>query len=823
MLDSLHKHVDSKVVLVTAGPGYGKSTLLAQFADEVEFPVCWVSLNAWDKNLNIFIEDLMTSLMQEFENLGYRTGARFKSAELKGTNPKCLASSFVQELETSVPDYFALVIEDFHHVEDSEPVVDFLNMVIPELPENCHLVISSRSEPKLRDLRRMIVNRDAFMLRQDDLKFSAEETRDLLDQISDGAVSDERAQAITEQCAGWPGAIVMALLGSEIRPERSVGGEIFSEYLAEEMLERQTEELQSFLITTSVYPILIPSACDALLGIDNSYEILTELARQNLAIDISTPGGNTIYTYHSLLRQLTRTKLHNRDQESLEELGTLAGNELRSRGHWEEALDVYSDVGAYVPAANLLVEVSEQMASEKQWKKLASVIDLLPKPIITSVPELAIRRAHAATEVGDLVYAEQLLDAVSVQSGRAEFARHLPWAMLEQSNIKLQQSETAEAQNLIIQAQQLMETLDSDPSVVVQAHHALGISYAISRQFSDARASLERGLQVCAANIGLNRLSANIRSDLGTLMADTGNSWTAKVQFERAVQTNEQIGDDLGRILALNNLGYAYFLLAQFPEAIQALERSIGESQRLNLIREEAYAQVTLGDVYAAYRQCDKAVTAYTRGNTQGKKCDERRIQAFALDGLARCAADSGQIRWAHLQLDEAAFLAQEAESSWQHGVTMISRAVIDIKSGEIDQALTNLDDALAACDAGADALGFNFAIEAKKKKRYVEPETARRIIEALPPFVMTVAICVNDSTDRIMEYLGFVDVVQLHGEESPEQCAALGGRVIKAFRAGGGFRPESMLAYPASAYLLDAQVTGARGGTGTVGDWDVA
>ena len=148
-------------------------------------------------------------------------------------------------------------------------------------------------------------------------------------------------------------------------------------------------------------------------------------------------------------------------------------------------------------------------------------------------------------------------------------------------------------------------------------------------------------------------------------MADTGSSRAAKVQFERAVRTNERIGDDLGKVLALNNLGYSYFLLAQLPEAVEALENSISESIRLNFIREEAYAQVTLGDVYAAYRQCDKAVTAYTRGNQQGKKCDERRIQSFALDGLARCAADSGQIRWAHLQLDEAAILAQEAESSW--------------------------------------------------------------------------------------------------------------------------------------------------------------
>jgi phosphoribosylanthranilate isomerase len=136
---------------------------------------------------------------------------------------------------------------------------------------------------------------------------------------------------------------------------------------------------------------------------------------------------------------------------------------------------------------------------------------------------------------------------------------------------------------------------------------------------------------------------------------------------------------------------------------------------------------------------------------------------------------------------------------------------------------ITNLDDALAACEAGADALGFNFAPEARKRNRYIDPDAARRIIEQLPPFVMSVAVCVNEPPARLREYLAFVDRVQLHGEEPPEDCAALEGRCIKVFRAGAGFDPESMLAYPATAYLLDASVAGARGGTGQTCDWDAA
>ena len=136
---------------------------------------------------------------------------------------------------------------------------------------------------------------------------------------------------------------------------------------------------------------------------------------------------------------------------------------------------------------------------------------------------------------------------------------------------------------------------------------------------------------------------------------------------------------------------------------------------------------------------------------------------------------------------------------------------------------ITTLSDALAACEAGADALGFNFAPEAKPKGRYVEPSEARRIIERLPPFVSTVAVTVNESAARLKEYLEFVDLVQLHGEESPVLCAELSGRVIKAFRLRPGFSFDSVLSYRARAYLVDAYVPQARGGTGQVCDWEMA
>lgn len=136
---------------------------------------------------------------------------------------------------------------------------------------------------------------------------------------------------------------------------------------------------------------------------------------------------------------------------------------------------------------------------------------------------------------------------------------------------------------------------------------------------------------------------------------------------------------------------------------------------------------------------------------------------------------------------------------------------------------ITNLEDALAACEFGADALGFNFAQEAKQRNRYIEPGLAEQIVGALPPFVAAVGVFVNDSVERMRDSLRFLNWIQLHGEETPEQAQALGSRVIKAFRASPDLSVDSMLSYPVAARLLDAYVPGMRGGTGKQCDWDFA
>ncbi|MBU5612358.1 phosphoribosylanthranilate isomerase [Geomonas azotofigens] len=135
---------------------------------------------------------------------------------------------------------------------------------------------------------------------------------------------------------------------------------------------------------------------------------------------------------------------------------------------------------------------------------------------------------------------------------------------------------------------------------------------------------------------------------------------------------------------------------------------------------------------------------------------------------------------------------------------------------------ITSVDDALMAVDAGADALGFVFF---DKSPRFIGEEAAQKIIAKLPPFVQVVGLFVNADINVVNSTADCcgLDIVQLHGEESPEYCRLVNRRVMKAFRVRG---PESLTPlseYHVSAYLLDAYSPHAYGGTGEVFDWDCA
>ncbi len=135
---------------------------------------------------------------------------------------------------------------------------------------------------------------------------------------------------------------------------------------------------------------------------------------------------------------------------------------------------------------------------------------------------------------------------------------------------------------------------------------------------------------------------------------------------------------------------------------------------------------------------------------------------------------------------------------------------------------IKRLEDALAAVEAGADAIGLNFW---RPGRRYVPPETARVIARALPPFVARVGVFADEDPETIRHIAGLcdLDALQLHGSESPEFCRQFDRPVIKGIKVRGPQSIDGLARYQVAAFLLDTDVPGEMGGTGQAFDWSLA
>jgi LuxR family maltose regulon positive regulatory protein len=321
-----------------------------------------------------------------------------------------MVDTVVSEL-TKANGVVVLVVDDLHELSSAEALSQ-LEHLLWVLPKSAHVVLSSRRDPPIR-LHKLRLADDVAELRAGDLRFTASETRELLD-ASEISLSDAAVAALYERTEGWAAGLRMAVIFLSGHPEPDRFVDEFSgtdraigEYLMAEMLERQPTEVQSMLLRTSVADRLNGELADLLAGRPGCEQILLALEDAN-AFVVSLDPQRTWFRYHQLLADFLRLELRRTLAAEVPDLHRKAAAWLADHGEVIEAIRHTLAAGDWPDAAGLLADHLFSLTLDGQEGNIAALLRSFPSRASAEHPELAL--AHAATQL-----AQGRLDDASAQ------------------------------------------------------------------------------------------------------------------------------------------------------------------------------------------------------------------------------------------------------------------------------------------------------------------------------------------------------------------------------------------------------------------------
>jgi len=465
-MESLYAALDCRLVLMVGGAGYGKTGLLAQFVASTDFTVAWLTIDSADEDLQTFGEAMVAAFGRCFPGFGSETLQLLRSGADLENNTLLLARTLARDLEQRITHPTCLVLDDFHLIEGSRAAHRFVDGIIAEMPDDCHVIISSRSVPQLQ-LGLLMADQQVKPIGQAALRLDAQETRNLIGSlrgVAPGTVADLDVDKTYKETDGW---LVGVLITNQIEQLRDAqlglgavaATDVMNDYLLTRVLRQLPAPLQRFLLQSSVLETISPQFCEKELGWLDTRECIRETERRNLFVyrlaptpDISMPGAppsdalssgdaphgsgvsdivsapaDVVYRYHPLFREFLIRRLREDESLSFAEIQRQVGLAYARNGAIDLAMRHLFQGGWKSEIAQVLEDHGATLLQQGHNRKLltwARQLDALDPDIRRNRHILLQIELIASLNLGNDTTAMRAVDALdALFASQEDFAR----------------------------------------------------------------------------------------------------------------------------------------------------------------------------------------------------------------------------------------------------------------------------------------------------------------------------------------------------------------------------------------------------------------
>lgn len=709
LIDILHQNLHRKLTFVSAPAGYGKTTLLVDFAADVDAIVLWYRIGADDNDLVQFVRHLVAAFQQHIPQFGVSIEEKLNSL---GSAPDSatLAIDFINEVEQKVEDFSLLVLDDYHLAGENQQIVDFVESLLEHLPDKLRLLMGSRSVYGIPTAS-LYIRDELVTISADELRFRADELQKLVLQNYRMRLSDEQAQEFATRADGWIVAILLALRTMEngILPKFNGGMEKMYEYLAEEVVNRQSEELRDFMLATSILSDFTEAQCNYLRERTDSATYLRSLEERNLFVSRTETSQGPSYRYHQLFSEFLQDYFARHQKPRLQALHRRAAEWHRQRGEWEAAIEHKLAAGDKKEAAQWIDAVAVDFYDFGRQALLALWADALAKAPDKrkDAPRLLLYQAKWLVNQSNFERSSQLLDIVEPvfrSAGNHEM----------QANVAITRGMiarfTGKHQDAIRLANQAQDLLAGKPHTLqwFQSERLKGLPNYFS---GDVPAAIEH---LKSAVTGFRKLARDAESrnqaqllydmaetlnDLGLVYINTGHMLEAQQAFRESLETHISIRSNLSALAsAHNNMAYMNHQVGLYREAWKEYITAVQQASATNNFRVLVGVRNGIGELLLDLSEPMEAKQSFMSALSTGDSNENRPEFVGTFIGLARTERMAGNHNEAMNWLRRAASFPgaplDESEYATELGSIYAEMNQDDLALKQFEIALSGWNDA---------------------------------------------------------------------------------------------------------------------------------